>query len=348
MSHTDPQRTAYLPIVALAFLALLWGYNWVVMKVGVRDCNPFAFSALRNVFGALALFAIALARGHSLRLKPFWWTVLFAVVQTSLSVLPVWGLVIGSAGRVAVLTYTMPFWVLLIAWPVLGERIRGAQWVAVVLAFAGLIFIIDPLGLRGWAASLLAIAGGLAWAIASVLFKIIRKRAEVDLLPFTAWQTLIGSIPLVVVALVVAPEGPAWTGSFIAALIYNVACSAVYAIWFYVLHKLPAGTAGISILAVPLIGILAAWLQLGERPGALEAAGMGLILAALAVLTTLGIVASRAAALPSPALDAIEFALTAPGAIDETPSAAGKTLGVAGGAGEALVSRPVEDAVRKD
>jgi len=348
MSHTDHQRAAYLPVMALIFLALLWGYNWVVMKVGVRDCSPFVFSALRNVFGAFALFAIALARGHSLRLRPFWWTVLFAIVQTSLSVLPVWGLVIGSAGRVAVLTYTMPFWVVLIAWPVLGERIRGAQWVAVVLALSGLIFIIDPLGLRGWAASLLAIGGGLAWAVASVLFKIIRKRAEIDLLPFTAWQTLIGSIPLVVVALIVAPEGPTWTGSFIAALIYNVACSAVYAIWLYVLHKLPAGTAGISILAVPLIGILAAWLQLGERPGALEAAGMGLILAALAVLTARGLVASRVAPLPLPAVDATELAPTAPRVLEHTPGAAGKARRAAGGAGEALVSRPVEDAVGKD
>jgi drug/metabolite transporter (DMT)-like permease len=338
MPRTSPRRTAYLPILALTFLALLWGYNWVVMKVGVRDCNPFAFSALRNVLGAFALFGIALARGSSFRLRPFWWIVLFSIVQTSLSALPVWGLVLGSAGRVAVLTYTMPFWILLIAWPVLGERIRGVQWVAVALAFAGLIFIVDPLSLRGWAASLLAIGGGLAWAIASVLFKIIRKRAEVDLLPFTAWQTLIGSIPLVVVALIVAPEGPTWSGSFIAALIYNVACSAVYVIWLYVLHNLPAGTAGISILAVPVIGVLAAWIQLEERPGALEAVGMGLILAALAALTMRGVLASRQTPLLQPAGEAAEFAIATPGAAGEAREAAG----------EARVPRPAEDVVGKN
>ncbi len=126
-----------------------------------------------------------------------------------------------------------------------------------------------------------------------MLFKIIRKRHDIDLLPFTAWQTLIGSIPLIVIALIAAPEGPTWSGSFIAALVYNVACSAVYVIWLYVLHNLPAGTAGISILAVPVIGVLAAWLQLGERPGALEAAGMSLILVALAVLTARGMLLNR-------------------------------------------------------
>ncbi len=62
-SDASIPSTAYSPlIVALSFLALLWGYNWVVKKVGVRDCNPFLFSALRNVFGGLALFAIALVR----------------------------------------------------------------------------------------------------------------------------------------------------------------------------------------------------------------------------------------------------------------------------------------------
>lgn len=306
MDQTGSNRSQYLPFVALVFLALLWGYNWVVMKVGVRYCDPFVFAALRNVFGALALFAVALVRGCSLRLKAFWWTTLFSIFQTSLAALPVWALYIGSAGRTAVLTYTMPFWILVIAWPVLGERIRGVQWVAVVLAFAGLILIIDPLGLQGWAASLLAVGGGLAWAIASVLFKIIRKRHELELLPFTAWQTLIGSIPLIVVAVAVAPPMPTWNASLIAALLYNVICSAVYVIWLYVLHNLTAGTAGISILAVPVLGVVSAWIQLGERPLALEGVGMGLVLGALAILTARGLWASRQARLPAPAHELVQ------------------------------------------
>jgi drug/metabolite transporter (DMT)-like permease len=297
MTQSDPKRPAYLPVVALAFLALVWGYNWVVMKVGVRDSDPFMFAALRNFLGALALFAVALARGSSLRPKAFWWTALFSIFQTSLSGLAVWALYIGSAGRTSVLVYTMPFWVLLIAWQVLGERIRGIQWAAVALALGGLVFILAPWDLHGWAASVLAIGGGLGWAIATVLFKIIRKRHEVELVSFSAWQTLIGSIPLIVVGLIVAPEGPTWSGSFIAALLYNViiASAIAYVLWLYVLQSLPAGTAGISSLAVPVVGVLTAWIQLGERPQALEAVGMGLILTALAVLTARGLLASREA-----------------------------------------------------
>lgn len=294
MTHTS-KRADHLPAAGLALLALIWGYNWVVMKVGVRYADPFTFAALRNFLGAMALFAVAAARGGSLRPRAFGWTALFGVFQTSLSGLAVWALYVGSAGRTSVLTYTMPFWVLIIAWPALGERIRGFQWAAVAAALAGLVLILAPWDLRGWAASVLAIGGGFSWAIASVLFKTIRKRHELELVSFTAWHTLLGSIPLIVVAVCVDPAGPTWNASFVATLIYNViiASAFAYVVWLYVLQSLPAGTAGISTLAIPVVGVVSAWIQLGERPGALEAVGMGLILAALAVLTAQGVLVGR-------------------------------------------------------
>ena len=288
-------RRAYLPVAGLVLLAFIWGYNWVVMKVGVRYADPFTFAALRNFLGAVALFVVVVLRGGSLRPKALGWTVLFGLFQTSLSGLAVWALYVGSAGRTSVLTYTMPFWVVLIAWPVLGERVRGIQWAAVLLALAGLSLVLGPWHLRGWVASVLAVGGGFSWAIATVLFKIIRKRHDVELISFTAWQTLLGSIPLIVVALCVDPTGPTWNASFVAALLYNViiASAFAYVVWLYVLQSLSAGTAGISSLAIPVVGVVSAWIQLGERPGALEAVGMGLILVALAVLTARGLLAGR-------------------------------------------------------
>jgi drug/metabolite transporter (DMT)-like permease len=315
------KRSAYLPFAALALLALTWGYNWVVMKVAVRDSDPFTFAALRNLLGALALFAVVAVRGGSLRPKVFWWTALFGLFQTGTFGLSVWALYVGSAGRTSVLTYTMPFWLLFMAWPVLGERIRGAQWAAVVLALAGFVFVLDPWSLRGLQASLLAAGGGLGWAIASLLFKIIRKRHEIELLPFTAWQALVGTIPLIVVALLVDKEGPTWSASFIGALAYNVIAGSAIAwlLWLYVLHNLPAGTAGLSSLAIPVVGVTAAWVQLGERPGALEAVGMGLIVAALAILTARGLYISRQTQPSEPLPSGVERGVRTPGA-DEPPT----------------------------
>jgi drug/metabolite transporter (DMT)-like permease len=254
------------------------------------------------LLGALALFAVVIAQRGSLRPKSFWLTALFGFFQTTLSGLAIWALYVGSAGKTSVLVYTMPFWLLFIAWAVLGERIRGVQWAAVVLALAGLVFVLAPWALRGVRASVLAVAAGLTWAMASVLFKIIRKHHEIDLLPFTAWQALLGSIPLVVVALLTAPKAPIWNASFVAALLYNVVAASALAwlLWLYVLHTLSTGTAGISSLAIPVVGVIAAWLQLGERPGAPEAVGMGLIVAALAILTARGLRNGRQTRLPEP------------------------------------------------
>ena len=59
------------------------------------------------------------------------------------------------------------------------------------------------------------------------------------------------------------------------------------------LRALPTGTAAMGTLAVPIVGVVTSWIQLGEKPGAVEAAGMALIIAALALLAGYGVVAAR-------------------------------------------------------
>jgi drug/metabolite transporter (DMT)-like permease len=299
-------RAAYLPFVALTFLALLWGYNWVVMKVGTRYADPFTFAALRTFLGAILMFAIMAALRRPLRPKALRMTILFGLVQTGGFVgLSMWAVHTGGAGKTSILAYTMPFWLLLMAWPALGERVRGIQWVSVILALAGLLFVLGPWNLHGLFSSLLAVGAGFVWAASSVIVKILRKRHDVDMLSLIAWQGLIGSVPLIVVALLTATSGPTWSVSFIAALVYNVlpANALTWVLWLYVLHTLPTGTAGISSLAVPVVGVITAWIQLGERPGALEAVGMALIMVALAILTARELRHSRH---PAALLSAVE------------------------------------------
>ena len=79
----------------------------------------------------------------------------------------------------------------------------------------------------------------------------------------------------------------AWSSSFVAALLYNVIPGNAIAwfLWLYVLEKLPAGIAGMGSLAIPLVGVISARLQLGERPGLSETTGMLLIGLALLILS---------------------------------------------------------------
>jgi drug/metabolite transporter (DMT)-like permease len=284
------------PALALAVLALIWGYSWVVMKVALGYSQPFTFAALRTVLSAIMLFLLLVVLRRPLRPQAFGLTLLIGILQTAGFVgLSVWALETGGAGKVVVLAYTMPFWLLLMAWVVLGERLRGLQWLAVGSALAGLLLILTPWRLHGVISSLLAVGAGILWAASSVAAKILHERHSVDLLSLTAWQMLLSAPPLVLVAALTYTGAPVWSASFVYALAYSVVLSSALAwgLWLYVLRWMPAGTAGINVLAVPALGVMFAWLQLGERPSFGEAAGMALIILALCLITVRGVVAGR-------------------------------------------------------
>jgi drug/metabolite transporter (DMT)-like permease len=99
---------------------------------------------------------------------------------------------------------------------------------------------------------------------------------------------LFGFIPLAAAALLVTEPPIEWSGYFIGALIFNAVGATALAmlLWLYILQRLPATLSGLSSLIVPIIGVAAAWIQLGERPNLFESIGMALILAALALLAS--------------------------------------------------------------
>jgi drug/metabolite transporter (DMT)-like permease len=277
-------RRRWLPIGALLLLALIWGYSWVVMKIALGYVQPFTFAALRTFLGALALMAVLPLLKRPMRPKAFWPTAFLGVLQTTGFVgLLTWALEDGGAGKTSILTYTMPFWLLLMAWVVLGEKLKAFQWPAVALALAGLVLILSPWRLEGKTSDFLAIGGALFWAASAVYAKILRRRHEVDLLSLTAWQMLLGSLPLIAIALFTWEGQPQWTGTFIAALAFVAVLgnALAWVLWLYILNSFRAGTAGLAMLLTPVIGLSSAWIQLGERPGLVEGLGMLAIVVAL-------------------------------------------------------------------
>lgn len=281
------------PFAALILLAVIWGYNWVVMKSALPYIGPFEFAATRTFLAALLMFlALPLLR-RPLEISHIREVSLIGLLQTSgFTGLIIWALVEGGAGKVAVLSYTMPFWVMLLAWPLLGEKIRGLQWIVAIASVSGLVLILEPWNLEGSLLSdILAILGGLCWAIAVILAKKLHGKApEMDLLAFTAWQMLVGSLPLVFVALIVHGKPVVWNHYLVGAIFYNVIAANVVAwlLWLYALRNLAAGTAGMVSLLAPVIGVLSAWFQLGEVPTSTEAAGMLLIGFSLGLIAWLG------------------------------------------------------------
>ncbi len=289
--------TPRLALAALAVLSLIWGYNWVVMKQVLRYIDPFDFSAIRALLGAATLFLVIVVTRRPAGLVAAPQVALLGVLQTAaFTALIQWALVAGGAGKTAVLVYTMPFWLLALAWWLLGERIRGVQWVAIAVAAVGLVLILEPWALGGSAFSnLLAIGGGLTWALSAVVAKRLRARANIDLLALTAWQMLFGALALCIVAALLPSRPIETTAYFYGALAFNAvfATALAWLLWLYVLQHLSAGMAGLSALGIPLIGVLAGWIELGERPGGLELAGMLAIGAALALTSLWSLRAAR-------------------------------------------------------
>jgi drug/metabolite transporter (DMT)-like permease len=296
MAEVPPRRTRDLGILALVILGPVWGYGWVATKVALDYSDALTFAALRVPFSAACLFLVMIVLRRSLRPPPLGWTMLIGLLQTTLFVgLVITALADAGAGKVSVLTYTMPFWLLLLARVFLGERVRGMQWLAVALAFIGLVLVVRPWEFAQVTSGVLTVLGGLSWAASALVVKLMQRRHTVEVLSLTTWQMAFGSVPLVVAALVTYGGGPEWTVSFWWGLIYTVvlANAVAWFLWLYALHALPAGAAGLGTLSIPVVGVIAAWIQLGEVPTPVEGVGMALIIAALAVLAGYGLLTGR-------------------------------------------------------
>ena len=279
---------------ALFLLALIWGYNWVVMKLAVQYASPYQFAAIRTFLGAVMLFIVMFFSKRPLALKEFPTMLLLGLLQTcGFTGLLIIALVHGGAGKTAVLAYTMPFWVMLLAWPLLGEKVQGWQWLAVVFALFGIVLIFDPLHIKADGFSMfLAICSGIFWAISAIVSKKLHKRLpNMDLLNLTAWPLLLGSIPIVAAALLLPAPPIQWTSTFINTILFSVFLSGslAWVLWIYALQRLQAGVASMASMLAPVIGVLSAWIQLGEVPKTHELIGMLLIDISLLIISTINI-----------------------------------------------------------
>ena len=156
---TTEGKSNPLALVGLLTLTLIWSYSWIAMKQVTLYIGAFDFTALRCICGALLLFLVLLLRGRGMRPTPFGYTLAIALLQTCGMIgLAQWALMSGGAGKVAILTYTMPFWVVIMAALFLGERMRRLQYVAIGVAAVGLCLVMQPWLLPAGIASLSTLA----------------------------------------------------------------------------------------------------------------------------------------------------------------------------------------------
>jgi drug/metabolite transporter (DMT)-like permease len=296
-SLDGPGARRWLPALALLVLSLTWGYTWVVAKQGLAYAPPLAFAAQRCLGGSLALFVALVLLRRPLRPAAPAATLAIGLTQGTAFVLcQNWALMAAGPGKTAVLIYTMPIWTLVLAWPILGERVRGTQWLAAAGALTGLLLIIEPWNLHaGLLGNALGLAAALFWAIGTILVKRLRARQRVDLLGLIAWQMLAATVPLVVLMWLVPEPATRWTADYAWILVAMsiVSTALCWFLWTYILDRVPAWEASLSVLGTPVVAIVSSRLVMGEQFSASEIAGMALIGGGLALLSFLGWLASR-------------------------------------------------------
>ena len=289
----------WLPVAALVILTIIWGVTWVIAKQGLAYAPPFAFAADRAFCAALALLILLKISGRPMQLMAPGLTIVISLLQVTASLsLQTWALTSGGAGKTAVLVFTMPLWTLLLSWPILGERIRGGQWLAAFSTLGGLLLIIEPWAIHdGLFGNFLGVLAALCWAVGTLLIKRYRSRLNADVLVFTTWQIVLGSLPLLFLSAIIPERTTDWSLAYIGILVFIalVSFSFCWLLWLYVLDRLPAWEAGLSLLGTPVVALVSSRLVLGEAFKPTETAGILLISTGLALLSLIGWYSSRRA-----------------------------------------------------
>jgi len=292
-------------LVPILVLTLVWGCNWPILKLGVTEMAPLTFRAYTLPFAGLGLLAIAKASGESIRIPRAMWpaVLILALLNiTGWNALVLFGVQQMPVGRSAILAYTMPVWATLISLMVLHEPLSRRKAVGLGLGMAGMLVLLgdDLTAIRGSPfGALMILAAAIVWAFGTVLLRKFKPAVPQNTL--TGWMMLLGWIPIAIAAPVLdahALDGiPHLSATAWFAIVYNIFFAGTIAhwAWFTLARTLPVAVSSLSSLPVPVVGVFAGIIVLGERPGPAEWIALALVLAALvAVLWPSGSTATQA------------------------------------------------------
>jgi drug/metabolite transporter (DMT)-like permease len=252
----------------ILILCLIWGFNFVVMKSANGAFPPVLFAAFRFFVGAAVLFGVVYLKRIPLPSKRnLKWYILCGILQTTYFNLAIQiSLNYISAGLVSVLTYSMPlFFCILAHFFIPGERLTLRKIIGIIIGIMGLFFALNITHLDGslWTL-ILALSSAISWAVSNLIIK--QKLQNCDKIQFTAWQMAIGAGALFLYSFCFENGQSHWSLMSIGYIIFSgiIASALAFVLWSYILTKIQASKASISLLMVPVVGIISSYLFLDE------------------------------------------------------------------------------------
>lgn len=276
---TPPQRSpGSTALLFLLALVVIWGGNYTLVKIALRDIGPLTFNAIRYGLAVAIMTAVFVALGRLSQLLPrrderlglgAIGLLQVAMITTCTSLALQWL----EASRVILIAYTMPIWTMPLSFLILNERATAVTVAGAALGFGGLVLLTNPFAMAWTAESIpglvLALAAVNGWALGAVLYR--RKQWKSTFWQQTFWQ--LAASALILIPLTLALEYGReirWSAPTLVIVLYNAIIPTVigYWCWAQALTRVPATSASQVLLLSPLFGMVLSHFVLDEPLGA--------------------------------------------------------------------------------
>jgi len=262
---------------------LAWGAAYVPSAWLVETWPPLSAAGARLGLAGLILLLALKVLGRPLRpgvgITTIGW---LALTQSVLFYgATFWGILHAGAGLAAVLANTDPLFVAALASVVLGEYLTGRQWTGLAVGLVGATVVVwqGPL----WppevsGAAVIVVAGAFAWSVGTVVAT-RGMRGAANPVALAAWQMALGGLVLLVIGFLFE-DGPPPFGPREIALILGIAIvggAIPFALFYLALARAPATQVSTWFFLIPVVGVLSAWLLLGEQPTARLVVGLAAV-----------------------------------------------------------------------
>jgi O-acetylserine/cysteine efflux transporter len=270
-------------------LCVVWGFNFIFIKLGLSDASALWFAFLRAVvgLGGTALVVAALRSPRTLDPRGRRDAVLIGLPSTAIF----YGLTFVAIEQVlpgfaSILIYTFPLWVAIFSPKVLGHALTRFVVVALVLGFGGVVLVSQPWndfhgGFSGTAV-LELLGAAVAWAVGTVLFQ--RRFLSAQLVEANLYQLVGGVVGLGAAVALVAPLPlPHLTLSLVADVLWLgiLGTAVAYVAWSLLLGRTRAVTLSAYLFLVPIVALIVSAFVFAERLDTIQLVGVALVFVAI-------------------------------------------------------------------
>jgi len=272
--------------IALAvFITVLWGFAFVAMRDLLYQLPPFLMAAMRVVAAGLPILVLM-----RLPRTPFYWLLLLGLTQGGIQMaLLLFGMEFGMpAGLAALVLQTQVLFTTLLAFMLLGEKPRWAQYVGIAISLAGMAVIASTMpGGATIIGFFFVVLAALTWATSNIIVKLAGTD---EVMRLVAWAHAIGVLPLLALSYIFEGQneifhilaGLSWRGIGEIAFLGLISTFGGFGLWSYLMRKNSASAVAPFSLIIPISGMISTALLLGEEFGEVRIAGAGIVLVGLA------------------------------------------------------------------